>query len=193
MDTSPHHLNIQDLLSPKDWPYELNSYWLGSTLIVAVAAVCLWELFVYLRAIRREKKFDTKLQERIAARMNYVYVDNHKDYSFEDTTTDDDSTVTLTLINTWENADLSASEQDHMRERSAHHAREWLTREIETGDIHPVAQSHMYNLLYSLRNAETQLSALRETTRLAEESKHRLGDNRKKPRVKLIIEKESNK
>lgn len=189
----PQRPSFFDFLPTIDKQFLLDNAWIGWTLLTLAGLVVVWEVWAYVNRRRREKLFDQKLQERIAARAaSMQHAVEPVDFFNEGDTEDLEKEMVATkhMLATWESSELSSAERDHMRERSAFHAREWLSREIELGDIHPLHQSHMYNLLYSLRDAETQIAALRETQELQKAVSPRLSDGRAKPRVKLIVPKD---
>lgn len=188
----PHRPSLFDFFPTIDKQFLLENAWIGWTILTLAGLVIVWEVWAHFSRRRREKLFDQKLQERIAARSSSMQnaiepVDFYNDGDTEDL--EEEMVATKHMLATWESAELSPNERDHMRERSAFHAREWLSRQIELGDIHPLHQSHMYNLLYSLRDAETQIVALRETQELQKVVRPRLGDGSTKPRFKLIVPK----
>lgn len=181
-----------DFIPPIDVSYFYdNPGWLigFGTVVLGVVA---WELLVYYKRRRRERIFGKMLKERIAAR-EMAQTNGSEELSFSPDLDDVDLgelSETCSLLSTWESSQLAPDEEDHMRERSAHHAREWLTREISLGNIHPLTQSHVYNLLYSLKNAETKITAFRESENLHATNTQKIADGRPKPRYKLIIQKD---
>lgn len=180
-----------DFVPPIDVEYFYdNPEWFVGVGVVVLAIVA-WEVTVYFKRRRRERIFDKMLKERIAAR-ELAQQPSQPPLSFSPDLDDVDLgelSETCALLSTWESDQLATDEEDHMRERSAHHAREWLTREISLGNIHPLAQSHVYNLLYSLKNAETKIAQLRESESIQTSKMITVNDGRPKPRYKLIIPK----